>query len=111
MTSKFKPGDRVSVVHGTAKLKGRLSVSVIGPEFWNVTDYYKTHGPFHERQLRLLKPPKPKTVTKTREVWVNVYPQAQFIYSSKAGADRNAGMGTIAPIACIPVTLTWEEEC
>lgn len=107
--SKFKPGDRVSVVHGARKFKGRLSVCVIGPEFWYVTDYCEINGPFHERQLRKLKPkpkPKPKTVTKTREVWVNVYDYDQFIYFEKKLADIGADSDRRA---CIPVTLTWEE--
>jgi hypothetical protein len=46
-------------------------------------------------------------VKKTRQLWVSIYPTGEYLHNSKEDADKNAYN---TRLACIPVTLEWEEE-
>lgn len=60
-----------------------------------------------EPLLKFIRRPK-KKVKKTRDVWINVFPDFEGIYRSKEEADKTCWIHQ--RIACTKVTLEWEEE-
>lgn len=110
MSHTFKPGDRVwfDGVKYTIEENDSASYPIrVDREPFTADGRYKI---YHKKPI--LKPvkKKPKIVEKTRDAWVNIYPDFQVIHDSKEEADKYCSNGGRDRLALIPVTLKWKEE-